>query len=196
MGKLVVSEFISVDGVVEDPGGSEGTAQGGWSFRHPAPGSEAYKLDELRAGDVMLLGRVTYDGFAAAWPAMEETSGEFGPRMNSMPKVVVSTTLTEATWRNSTIISGDVPGQVARLKEQHDGDILVYGSATLVDTLRGQGLIDEYRLMIHPVLLGEGKRLFRDGSVPADLELVGSLAVGPNVIVLTYRPAPQAATAG
>jgi dihydrofolate reductase len=143
----------------------------------------------MQAGAVMLLGRVTYEGFAAAWPAMEETSGDFGPRMNSMPKVVVSTTLTDATWRNSSIVSGDVPGQVAKLKEQYDGDILVYGSATLVDTLRAHGLVDEYRLMIHPVLLGDGKRLFRDGSVPADLALVESHSVGPDVIVLTYRPA-------
>jgi len=194
MGKLVVSEFISVDGIVEDPGGSEGTPQGGWSFRHPAPGSEAFKLDELKAGDALLLGRVTYDGFAAAWPAMEETTGDFGPRMNSMPKFVVSTTLTEATWRNSTIISGDVPVQVAKLKEQYDGDILVYGSATLVDTLRQNGLIDEYRLMIHPVLVGSGKRLFREGSVPGDLALVESLSVGPDVIVLTYRQAQPAAS--
>jgi dihydrofolate reductase len=189
MGKLVVSEFISVDGVVEDPGGSEGTAQGGWSFRHPAPGSQAYKFDEMQAGAVMLLGRVTYEGFADAWPEREETWGEFGHLMNSMPKVVVSTTLTDATWRNSTIVSGDVPGQVAKLKEQHDGDILVYGSVTLVDTLRAHGLVDEYRLMIHPVLLGDGKRLFRDGSVPADLSLVDTRSVGPDVIVLTYRPA-------
>src|SRR5215467_13612851 len=174
MGKLVVSEFISVDGVIEDPGGAEGTAQGGWSFRHPAPGSEAYKLDELKAGDVLLLGRVTYEGFAAAWPAMEETSGDFGPRMNSIPKVVVSTTLTEATWRNSTIISGEVPVEVGKLKEQYVGDILVYGSAMLVNTLRQSGLVDEYRLMIHPVLVGSGKRLFSDGSVPGDLELVES----------------------
>jgi dihydrofolate reductase len=192
MGKLVVSEFISVDGIVEDPGGSEGTPQGGWSFRHPAPGSEAFKLDELKAGDALLLGRVTYDGFAAAWPAMEETTGDFGPRMNSMPKFVVSTTLTEATWRNSTIISGDVPVQVAKLKEQYDGDILVYGSATLVDTLRQNGLIDEYRLMIHPVLVGSGKRLFREGAVPGDLTLAESLSVGPDVIVLTYRQAQSA----
>lgn len=194
MGKLVVSEFISVDGIVEDPGGSEGTPQGGWSFRHPAPGSEAFKLDELKAGDALLLGRVTYDGFAAAWPAMEETTGDFGPRMNSMPKFVVSTTLTEATWRNSTIISGDVPIQVAKLKEQYDGDILVYGSATLVDTLRQNGLIDEYRLMIHPVLVGSGKRLFREGAVPGDLTLVESHSVGPDVIVLTYRQAQSAAS--
>lgn len=188
MGKLVVSEFISVDGVVEDPGGAEGTAQGGWSFRHPAPDSEAYKFDELMASDVLLLGRVTYEAFAAAWPAMEETTGEFGKRMNSMPKVVVSTTLTDATWRNSTIVSADVPGQVAELKARYDGDVLVAGSATLVQTLREHGLVDEYRLMIHPVLLGGGKRLFPDGSVPSDLELAETRSVGPNVIVLTYRP--------
>lgn len=188
MGKLVVSEFISVDGVVEDPGGAEGTAQGGWSFRHPAPDSEAYKFDELMASDVLLLGRVTYEAFAAAWPAMEETTGEFGKRMNSMPKVVVSTTLTDATWRNSTIVSTDVPGQVAELKARYDGDVLVAGSATLVQTLREHGLVDEYRLMIHPVLLGGGKRLFPDGSVPSDLELAETRSVGPNVIVLTYRP--------
>jgi len=194
MGKLVVSEFISVDGIIEDPGGSEGTPQGGWSFRHPAPGGESYKLDELQAGDALLLGRVTYDGFAAAWPAMEETTGDFGPRMNSIPKFVVSTTLTEATWRNSTVISGDVPLQVTKLKEQYDGDILVYGSATLVDTLRQNGLVDEYRLMVHPVLVGSGKRLFRDGSVPGDLALVESRSVGPEVIVLTYRQAQPAAS--
>lgn len=193
MGKLVVSEFISVDGVIEDPGGAEGTAQGGWSFRHPAPGSEAYKLDELKAGDVLLLGRVTYEAFAAAWPAMEETSGDFGPRMNSIPKVVVSTTLTEATWRNSTIISGEIPAEVSRLKEHYDGDILVYGSATLVDTLRQNGLVDEYRLMIHPVLVGSGKRLFSDGSIPGDLELVESRSVGPDVTVLAYRSAEPTA---
>jgi dihydrofolate reductase len=194
MGKLVVSEFMSVDGVVEDPGGSGGTAQGGWSFRHPAPGSLPYKFDELMAGDVMLLGRVTYEDFAVAWPARENT--EFGARMNSIPKVVVSSTLTDPRWRNTTVLRGDVPGQVAKLKEQYDGDILVFGSVALVDTLRGHGLVDEYRLMIHPVLLGEGKRLFRDGSAAADLELIDSRTVGPDVILLTYRPARTPATAG
>jgi len=197
MGKLVVSEFISVDGIVEDPGGSEGTPQGGWSFRHPAPDGQAFKFDELMAGDLMLLGRVTYEGFAAAWPTMEETTGDFGARMNSMPKVVVSTTLTEATWRNSQIMSGDVPLGVAKLKEEYDGDILVFGSVTLVDTLRQNGLVDEYRLMVHPVLVGSGKRLFLDGSVPGDLELAETRSVGPDVVVLTYRPAaPAAAAAG
>lgn len=152
MGRLVVSEFMSVDGVVEDPGGSGGTAQGGWSFRNAAPGSLPYKFDELMAGDVLLLGRLTYEDFADAWPARENT--EFGARMNSMPKVVASSTLTDPTWRNTTVLSGDVAGQVAKLKDQYDGDILVFGSVAPVDTLREQGLIDEYRLMIHPVLLG------------------------------------------
>lgn len=194
MGKLVVSEFMSVDGVVEDPGGSGGTAQGGWSFRNSAPGSLPYKFDELMAGDVMLLGRRTYEDFAAAWPARQDT--EFGARMNSMPKVVVSSTLTDPAWQNTSVISGDVADQVAKLKDQYDGDVLVFGSVALVDTLREHGLVDEYRLMIHPVLLGEGKRLFRDGSVPADLDLVESRNVGPDVIVLTYRPVASPATPG
>jgi dihydrofolate reductase len=161
---------------------------GGWSFRFPAPDGQQFKFEELQASDVQLLGRVTYEGFAAAWPAMEETAGEFGKRMNSMPKVVVSTTLTEATWNNTTIISGDVADAVARLKDQYDGDILVAGSATLVDTLREHDLVDEYRLMVHPVVLGRGKRLFKDGAAETDLELIESRKVGPDVLLLTYRP--------
>jgi dihydrofolate reductase len=116
MGMLVVTEFISLDGVIDDPGGSDGTEHGGWSFRFPAPEGEQFKLEELRASDAQLLGRVTYEGFAANWPAMAETTGEFGVRMNSMPKFVVSTTLTEATWNNTTIISDNVPDEVAALK--------------------------------------------------------------------------------
>jgi len=189
MGKLVVSEFVSLDGVIEDPGGAEGTPQGGWTFRFPAEEGMQYKFDELMASDVQLLGRVTYQGFAAAWPAMEESAGDFGKRMNEMPKVVVSTTLTSADWRNTTIISGDVAAEVAALKQRYTGDILVAGSGTLVESLRGHGLVDEYRLMIHPVVLGEGKRLFGDGAVPADLDLVDMRKVGPSVVVLAYRPA-------
>src|SRR6266516_6575077 len=135
MGKLVVSEFISLDGVIEDPGGAEGYAHGGWTFRFPAPDGQQFKLEELKASDVQLLGRVTYEGFAAAWPAMEETTGDYGKKMNAMPKVVVSTTLTEPTWNNTTIISGNMADEGARLKAQYDGDILVQGSATLVQTL-------------------------------------------------------------
>lgn len=189
MGKLVVSEFVSLDGVIEDPGGSEGTEFGGWTFRFPAPDGQQFKFEELLAADVQLFGRVTYEGFAAAWPAMEEATGEFGARMNGMPKVVVSTTLTEATWKNTTIVGGDVPAAVAALKQQYDGDILVPGSATLVDTLRAHDLVDEYRLMVHPVLLGRGKRLFKDGAGPADLTLASSRPVGPDVQLLIYRPA-------
>jgi dihydrofolate reductase len=189
MGKLVVTEFISLDGVIEDPGGAEGTANGGWSFRSPAPEGQQFKFEELKSTDVQLLGRVTYEGFAAAWPAMEESVGEFAVLMNSMPKVVVSTTLTEATWKNTTIVADNVAAEVAKLKDQYDGDILVAGSATLVDTLREHDLIDEYRLMVHPVLLGTGKRLFRDGAAAANLELVDSRKVGPDVLLLIYRPA-------
>jgi dihydrofolate reductase len=187
MGRLIVSEFISLDGVIEDPGGSEGTPNGGWSFRNEAPDGMSFKLDELRASDVQLLGRVTYEGFAAAWPAMAESTGEFGERMNSMPKVVVSSTLTDPTWANTSVIAGDIPAAVAKLKESYPGDILVAGSAMLVGLLREHDLVDEYRLMVHPVVLGAGKRLF-DGGV-TDLRLVDSRAVGPDVLLLIYRPA-------
>ena len=193
MGKLVVTEFISLDGIIEDPGGSEGTEHGGWSFRHPAPDGEQFKGDELRDSDVQLLGRVTYEGFAAAWPAMEEATGDYGKKMNAMPKVVVSTTLTEPTWNNTTIISGNVADEVARLKAQYDGDILVQGSATLVQTLAEHGLVDEYRLMVHPVVLGTGKRLFSGSAAGTDLQLVDSRKVGPDVLLLIYRPASSEA---
>ena len=193
MGKLVVTEFISLDGIIEDPGGAEGTEHGGWSFRHPTPDGEQFKSDELGASDVQLLGRVTYEGFAAAWPAMEEATGEFGKKMNAMPKVVVSTTLTEAAWNNTTIISGDLAAEVNRLKQRYQGDILVAGSATLVHALTKLGLVDEYRLMVHPVVLGKGKRLFGEENGGTDLELVESRKAGPDVLLLIYRPAKPAA---
>jgi dihydrofolate reductase len=189
MGKVVVSEFISLDGVIEDPGGGEGTEFGGWTFRFPADGGQQFKFDELMASDVQLLGRVTYEGFAAAWPAMEEAAGEFGAKMNAMPKVVVSTTLTDPSWKNTTVARGDLPGTVARLKQQYDGDILVAGSARLIAGLREHDLVDEYRLMLHPVILGQGKKLFADGTTAADLSLVETREVGPDVRLLIYRPA-------
>jgi dihydrofolate reductase len=153
VGKLVVSEFITLDGIIEDPGGSEGSEHGGWSFRHSAPEGQQFKSDELAAADVQLLGRVTYEGFAAAWPAMEEAAGEFGQKMNAMPKVVVSATLTEAAWNNTTIISGNLAEEVAKLEQRYLGDVLVAGSATLVRSLAEHNLVDEYRLMVHPVVL-------------------------------------------
>lgn len=189
MGKLIVTEFISLDGIIEDPGGAEGYAHGGWSFRSPAPDSETFKFEELQAADVQLMGRVTYDGFAAAWPAMEEATGEFGRKMNNMPKVVVSTTLTSPEWKNTTVISGNVAGEVAKLKERYTGDVLVPASATLVETLREHDLVDEYRLMVHPVVLGSGKRLFKEGAGGTELELVESRTMGPSVLLLIYRPA-------
>ena len=189
MGKLVVSEFVSLDGIIEDPGGAEGYAQGGWSFRNPTPEGDQFKLEELRDADVLLMGRVTYQGFAAAWPAMEDTTGEFGKKMNAMPKVVATTTLTEATWKNTTILSGDVPAGVAELKRRYDGDVLVYASATLAETLREHDLIDEYRLMVHPVVLGSGKRLFKEGAAGTGLRLIDHRKAGPDVLLLMYAPA-------
>jgi dihydrofolate reductase len=188
MGKLVVSEFVSVDGVMEDPGGAEGSPNGGWTFRFPAPEGQQYKFEELQASDVQLLGRVTYEAFAEAWPGMREAAGEFGEKMNAMPKVVVSSTLTNPEWENTTVIAEDIPAAVARLKEQYAGDVLVAGSATLVDLLREHDLVDEYRLMVHPVVLGSGKRLFADSSAVSDLQLVESRNVGPDVLLLVYRP--------
>jgi dihydrofolate reductase len=188
MGKLVVTEFMTLDGIIEDPGGSEGTENGGWSFRDPTPEGEQFKFEELLASDAQLLGRVTYEGFAAAWPAMEEATGEFGKKMNSMRKYVVSTTLTEAGWNNTTIISGNVADEVARLKEQYSGDILVAGSATLANTLHEHNLVDEYHLMVYPVVLGKGKRLFQEGAAGTRLELIDSRKVGPDVLLLIYRP--------
>jgi dihydrofolate reductase len=189
MGKLIVTEFVTLDGVIEDPGGAEGTPHGGWSLRFPTPDGQAFKFEELLASDVQLMGRVTYEEFAAAWPAMEETTGEFGKRMNNMPKVVVSTTLTDPAWKNTMVISEDVVAEVAKLKERYQGDVLVPASATLVDTLRVHDLVDEYHLMVHPVVLGSGKRLFQDSAAVTELTLTDCRKVGPDVLLLIYRPA-------
>lgn len=187
MRKVVVSEFVSVDGVMEDPGGSEGFAHGGWSFHYISDETAKYKYDELFAADALLLGRVTYQGFAEAWPSM--TGDEFSDRMNSIAKFVVSTTLDELEWSNSTLIKENVAEEVSKLKAQTGQDILVAGSAQLVDTLRQLDLVDEYRLMVHPVVLGSGKRLFRDGSDTTGLQLADAKTFGSGVVVLTYEPA-------
>jgi dihydrofolate reductase len=192
MAKLVVTEFITLDGVIEAPGGGEAFEQGGWAFKfNRGDDGDKFKFDELMASEAQLLGRVTYVGFARAWPSMPDT-GEFGEKMNGMPKYVVSRTLgpADATWTNSTVIGDDVAGQVARLKEQLTGDILVAGSAQLVRTLAAHDLVDEYRLMLFPIVLGRGKRLFGDGIQPASLRLVDCRRVGPDgVMLLTYAPA-------
>ena len=175
MGKIVVTEFISLDGVVEDPGGAEGYQHGGWSFTFDQ-GDEGrkFKLDELMAADAQLLGRVTYEGFAKAWPAMEDPFG-FAEKMNSMPKYVVSSTLAEPSWNNSTILRSTEG--VAELKDTYQGDILIAGSAMLVRGLTDLGLVDEYRLMVFPLILGTGKRLF-DGAAMTRLKLADVTSIG------------------
>jgi dihydrofolate reductase len=187
MGKVVVSQFVTVDGVIEDPGGSEDFERGGWAFKfNRGQDGDQFKLDEVMSADALLLGRVTYEGFAEAWPSRE---GEFADKFNNMPKYVVSTTLENPEWNNTTVISDDVPGQVAKLKEEHDGDILVNGSAQLVTELAGSGLVDEYRLMVFPTVLGKGKRLVGETSEAGTLRLTESKPVGDEgVLVLIYEP--------
>jgi len=190
MRKLIVSEFVSLDGVMEDPGGAEGSAHGGWTMGYVTPEGEAFKRDELFASDALLLGRVTYEAFAAVWPAFTDEQG-FAERMNSLPKYVVSRTLREATWNNSHIISGDVANAVAELKRQPGQNILVGGSRTLAQSLARDGLVDEYRLLVHPVVLGSGKRLFEGGD-HATLELGEARSLPSGVVALTYRTADGA----
>jgi dihydrofolate reductase len=196
MGRIVVSEFVSLDGVMEDPGGSEGTKHAGWTFRFDrGPEGDRFKLDEVQAAEALLLGRVTYEGFAAAWPTIEDPVG-FAVKMNAMPKYVVSATLRddEATWNNSTVIRGDAPAELRRLKERLDGDLLVNGSASLVRMLAERDLVDEYRLMVFPIVLGSGKRLFDDLAASPTLSLVDTRTVGEGIVILTYRPAPSTAS--
>jgi dihydrofolate reductase len=178
MRKIIVSEFVTLDGVMEDPGGSEGFERGGWAFQFErGPEGDKFKLDELFASDALLLGRVTYQGFAAAWPSRKDEAG-FADRMNNLPKYVVSTTLEQAEWNNSRLIKGNVVEEVSKLKAMPGGDILVAGSGQLVRALMEHDLVDEYRLMVFPVILGSGKRLFEDASKTSSLRLVEAKPVG------------------
>ncbi len=185
MGRIVVTEFVSLDGVMEDPGGSESFEHGGWALEI-ARGDEGdkFKLDETLGADALLLGRITYAGFAEAWPARE---GEFADKFNGMPKYVVSSTLEKAEWNNSTVLEGDVPGKVSELRQEHDGDIVVHGSAQLVRTLLEHDHVDELRLMVFPIVLGSGKRLFGDTSDKKRLRLAESRTVGDGVAILVYE---------
>jgi len=191
MGKLVVTEFVSVDGVMEDPGGGEQYERGGWAFKFDrGEDGDRFKLDELMAADAQLLGRVTYEGFAAAWPSRADEAG-FAEKMNTMPKYVVSSTLSDPEWANTTVLSGDLASEVSGLKERYSGDILVAGSAQLVQGLTREGLVDEYRLMVFPTVLGAGKRLFADPGEAKALKLTETKTVGSaGVIILTYAPLP------
>ena len=187
MGRIVVTEFISLDGVIEDPGGAEDYKHGGWSFEiSRGEEGDQFKLDETMASEALLLGRVTYEGFAAAWPQRE---GEFADKFNDMPKYVVSTTLVDPEWTNSTVLEGSVAEAVARLKQEQDGDIVVHGSAELAQALLENDLVDELRLMVFPVVLGEGKRLFGETSDKKSLRLKDSRMVGDGVGILVYEPA-------
>jgi dihydrofolate reductase len=191
MGRIVVTEFVSLDGVVEDPGGSEDFKYGGWSFEFDRGAEgDAFKLDETRDSAALLLGRVTYEGFAEAWPSRQN---EFADKFNSMPKYVVSSTLEEPQWTNSTLVRGnDLVGAVSRLKQEADGDVVVHGSAQLAQALVEQDLVDELRLMVFPVILGTGKRLFGDPGEKKTLRLVDAKVVGDGVVILTYAAAPPA----
>src|SRR5215207_3330623 len=186
MGRIVVTEFISLDGVIEDPGGSEDFKHSGWSFEIER-GEEGgqFKLDETMNSSALLLGRTTYEGFAEAWPSRD---GEFADKFNNMPKYVVSSSLKDPEWANSTVLDGDVADEVSKLRQDVDGDIVVHGSAQLVQALVEHGLVDELRLMVFPVVLGAGKRLFGETSDKRPLRLADSKMVGDGVAILTYEP--------
>jgi dihydrofolate reductase len=186
--KVVVSEFVSLDGVMEDPS---------WESPFRGEEQEKFKFDELAAADALLLGRKTYEGFAAAWPDMmkhyegprREALGEYTDMMNGYPKHVASTTLQEPLgWNNSTIIKGNIPEEVDKLKQQEGKDILVFGSADLMNTLMRHGLVDQLRLMVFPIIVGKGKRLFEDGEDGRTLKLVDSKTFGKGGVALAYRP--------
>jgi len=186
--KVVVSQFVTVDGVVEDPGGSEGFERGGWAFKYDrGPEGNQFKLDEVMEAEALLLGRVTYEGFAAAWPSRKDEAG-FADKFNSMPKYVVSKTLEDPEWNNSTVLDGDVAEEVSKLREGEGGPILVNGSVQLVHALVEHDLVDEYRLMVFPTVLGAGKRLFGDTAGVSALRLVDTKPAG-ECTVLIYEPA-------
>jgi dihydrofolate reductase len=188
MGRVVVTEFVSLDGVFEDPGGAEGYEHGGWTFEYDrGDDGNRFKLDELMEAEVQLLGRVTYQGFAKAWPQRE---GEFADKINKGRKVLVSTTVTDPGWENTEVISDDVPAQLARLREDTEGNILVAGSGKLVATLLENDLVDELRLMVFPTVLGRGRRLFPDGIGRLRMRLAESRTVGSDgVQVQVYERA-------
>jgi dihydrofolate reductase len=190
MGRIVVTEFVSLDGVMEDPGGDGNFKHKGWTFKfNRGEAGDKFKLDETRDSEALLLGRVTYEGFAAAWPSRD---GEFADKLNIMPKYVVSSTLDKARWNNSTVLKGDVLQEVSKLKQRVGGNVVVHGSAQLVQTLLANDLVDELRLMVFPVVLGSGKRLFGATSDQKRMQLVESKTVGDGIAILIYKPSPEA----
>ena len=187
MARIVVTEFVSLDGVMEDPGGAEDYRYGGWTFQIDRGEDGAkFKVDETIDTEALLLGRVTYEGFAAAWPSRD---GEFADRFNNMPKYVVSSTLEKAEWNNTTVLRGDVVEEVSKLRQAPGGDIVVHGSAQLAQTLIDHDLVDELRLMVYPVILGSGKRLFGETTDKKSFKLAESRTVGGGVAILIYEAA-------
>ena len=183
MGKIIVTEFISIDGVIEAPGGGEGYKHDGWTFEIDRGEGDKFKLDETMETEALLLGRRTYEGFAAAWPSRE---GGFADKFNNMPKYVVSSTLKDPEWNNTTVLGGDLPEEVAKVRDEVDGNIVVHGSAQLVQALIEHDLVDELRLMVFPVVLGSGKRLFGEATDKHRLRLVNTQTVGDGVAILAY----------
>ena len=184
MATIIVTEFVSLDGVMEDPGGSEDFRYGGWTFEFPGEDRYAFKGEETFAADGLLMGRKTYEGFAAAWPSRE---GEFADKFNSMPKIVVSTTLENPEWQNTTVVR-DLDA-IRELKETHDGTYLVQGSAQLVHSLLDAGLVDQLNLMVFPVVLGAGKRIFGEMGDKLTLKLAESRTADDDVLILVYKRA-------
>jgi dihydrofolate reductase len=187
VGRIVVTEFVSLDGVMEGPAGDDGFVRGAWSFEiDRGDEGDKFKLDETVQAEALLLGRRTYEGFAAAWPSRE---GEFADKFNNMPKYVVSSTLDDPEWNNTTVLSGDLEEEVSKLRREHEGDIVVHGSAQLVHALVENDLVDELRLMVFPVVLGTGKRVFGETSDKKPLRLADSKTVGDGVTILVYETA-------
>ncbi len=186
MGRVVVTEFVSLDGVMEAPGGEPGYAHSGWTTDVEGDDHFAYKLEELRESEALLLGRVTYESFAGAWPERDDEAG-FAAKMNSMPKYVFSRTLDALEWENSTLLEGQLPDEVRRLESEVDGIILVAGSRTVVHQLLENDLVDELRLMIFPVVLGSGARVYPESERKLPLELTDSRTYDSGVVVQVYR---------
>jgi len=185
MGRIVVTEFVSLDGVMEAPGGGEDFRHAGWTFEiERGEEGDKFKLDETMEAEALLLGRKTYEGFAAAWPGRE---GEFADKFNTMPKYVVSSTLRDAAWENSTVIDGDVAAEVARVRDGVAGAVVVHGSARLVRALLENDLVDELRLMVFPIILGAGRRLFAEMDDTVRLRLAGTRTVGDGITILVYE---------
>ncbi len=194
MGTLTIATFMTLDGVMQAPGGPDedrdgGFEHGGWSFPYFSEDMGELINDAFGKAEAILLGRRTYEIFAASWPNFPDKDDPVASRLNTLPKYVVSTTLENADWEPTTIIRGDVPAEVLALKDRYEGEIQVHGSAGLAQTLHSHGLIDEYRVFIEPVVLGTGKRLFEPGATPTALRMVETKAMGKGTLLAIYQRA-------